>query len=283
MATFKQRFSTLADILSTSWRRPKQSGRLAHQIPWMIRAQDYAGSWSPSRSPNGSASSSNGNPLADFFHSRVTGKGIWKWTHYFEAYHRHFQSFIGKDVHVLEVGVYSGGSLEMWREYFGPKCHLYGIDIREECKALEDESTKIFIGDQASHAFWANFRREVPKLDILIDDGGHQPEQQIVTLEEMLPHLRPGGVYVCEDIQGELNKFGAYVRGLSSNLDQCVQTIKPGVQKHLASVAASFQAEIGSVHFYPYMSVIEKRSHAIRELEAPCHGTEWAWPAMKKK
>ena len=53
---------------------------------------------------------------------------------------------------------------------------------------------KVFIGDQADRKFWSQFRREVPILDLVIDDGGHEPEQQIVSLEELLPHLRPGGV-----------------------------------------------------------------------------------------
>ena len=46
---------------------------------------------------------------------------------------RDFKKFIGCEVHVVEVGIYSGGSLAMWRDYFGSKCHVYGIDIAEEC------------------------------------------------------------------------------------------------------------------------------------------------------
>ena len=57
-----------------------------------------------------------------------------------------------------------------------------------------DERTKIFIGDQADRSFWAEVRQTAPLIDIVIDDGGHLPEQQLVTLEELLPHVRPGGV-----------------------------------------------------------------------------------------
>jgi hypothetical protein len=48
-------------------------------------------------------------------------------------------------------------------------------------------NTSIHIGDQGDREFWRAFRERVPPVDVLIDDGGHQPEQQIVTLEEMLP------------------------------------------------------------------------------------------------
>jgi hypothetical protein len=54
----------------------------------------------------------------------------------------------------------------------------------------------VFVGDQADRSFWKRVKQEVPNLGVVIDDGGHIPEQQIVTLEEMFPHLRPGGVYL---------------------------------------------------------------------------------------
>ena len=88
----------------------------------------------------------------------------------------------------------------MWRSYLGAKCQIYGVDIEPACRAYESEQVKVLIGDQSDRSFWRRFRETVPKLDIIVDDGGHLPEQQIVTLEELLPHLKPAGVYLCEDI-----------------------------------------------------------------------------------
>lgn len=277
------RLQAVAEILKSSIKQPALSRRLVRQLPAMVRGRRYGTEWSARPLAEVPCNGNHPNPLEAFFNSRDTGRGIWKWTHYFDIYHRHFQKFIGKEVHVLEVGVYSGGSLEMWRDYFGPKCHLYGVDIGEECRALENESTRIFIGDQANREFWRRFRQEVPVLDILIDDGGHLPEQQIVTLEEVLPHLRPGGIYVCEDIHGEFNRFGAYMRGLAANLDMFRQEIGRGQGKELLSKAASFQADIDSIHSYPYMVVIEKRATQIHQFRSPCRGTEWAWPVWGRK
>jgi len=135
------------------------------------------------------------NSLAEVFAAHTTGHGIWKWTHYFEIYHRHLAKFVGRDAHVVEIGIYSGGSLEMWRSYFGPKCRITGIDIEAACRAYEAEGVRIAIGDQADREFWRRFRAESPPTDVILDDGGHEPEQQRVTLEETLPYLRPGGVY----------------------------------------------------------------------------------------
>jgi hypothetical protein len=45
------------------------------------------------------------NPLRDFFNRHRQGRGIWKWDHYFDVYHRHFSRFRGRETYVLEIGV----------------------------------------------------------------------------------------------------------------------------------------------------------------------------------
>ena len=149
--------------------------------------------------------------LRSYFDSHLEGNGIYKWNHYFEIYERHLAKFVNRDVRLCEIGVYSGGSLEMWRDYLGQRCRLYGIDIEPACKSYENEYIKICIGDQSDRSFWKTFREETPTLDVLIDDGGHTVAQQIVTLEETLPYLNPGGVYICEDVHGVWNGFAHYV------------------------------------------------------------------------
>ncbi len=219
-------------------------------------------------------------PLKLYFDAYRSGRGVWKWNHYFEVYERHFSRFRGRAVHVLEIGVFSGGSLEMWSNYFGPKAQIYGVDIEPSCKSYESDSIKIFIGDQANRTFWKQFKREVQTLDIVIDDGGHQTEQQIVTLEELLPFLRSGGVYVCEDVIGDFNRFASYVHGLARNLN-AARKYNPdlregsGVRK-----TTPLQSAIHSINLYPYLTVIEKRDAPLVGLSAPKHGTQWA-PFLK--
>ncbi|AOS44937.1 Demethylmacrocin O-methyltransferase [Lacunisphaera limnophila] len=217
-----------------------------------------------------------GNALAGFFAARRSGRGIWKWQHYFEIYERHFARFRGQPVNVLEIGVYSGGSLEMWRDYFGPQARLHGVDIEPACKAYEGDGVKIMIGDQTDRNFWRDFRTEVPALDIVIDDGGHLYDQQRVTLEELLPHVRPGGVYLCEDIHGEDNAFAAYATGLAAMLSAGEVTgNSDDPDRRLVCRTSPFQASIRSVSFYPQVVAIEKLLAPVAELVAPKRGTQW--------
>jgi hypothetical protein len=217
------------------------------------------------------------NPLRSFFESRREGRGIWKWKHYFDIYDRHLSRFRGREIRILEIGIYSGGSLDMWREYFGAQCRIYGVDIEPACKNYESDCVKVYIGDQADRNFWTRFKKEVPPFDIVIDDGGHRPEQQIVSIEELLPHLRPGGVYICEDVHGTLNSFAGYVSGFAHNLNTCERFHEDleENERRLVFGATPFQSAIHSVHLYPFLVAIERTGTPISELVAAKHGTQW--------
>jgi len=237
------------------------------------RAASYARAWA-AKPPH--ATNTASNPLRAFSNARTEGAGIWKWDHYFDVYHRHFDRFRNTDVHILEIGIYSGGSLELWREYFGPRCHVYGVDVEEACLRYARDSIEVFIGDQADRDFWRRFRRDVPKLDIVVDDGGHQPDQQTTSLEELLPHLSPGGLYVVEDVHGVRNPFAGYTSSLVDALN-AYQGIADhqNPERRKVSPATPFQSAVDSIHNYPYVTVIEKRHEGVAEFVAPKRGTQW--------
>ena len=139
------------------------------------------------------------------------------------------------------------------------------MDVRDACLSYETERTRIFIGDQSDPAFWAKFRAEVPDLDIVVDDGGHRAPEQIATLEGLLPHMRPGGVFVCEDVHGRYNPFVDYVYGLSHEL----HAYRAGTRPAEGLEPKSFQRAIDSVHLYPFLVVIEKRATQLDRFVCP--------------
>lgn len=239
----------------------------------MAKGVSFATSWKcsfASSSPPFKDTSAD-NELEDYFDAHREGHGIWKYRHYFSIYERHFRKFVGKEVHVLEIGIYSGGSLEMWREYFGNASVIYGVDLEESCRAYENSYTRIAIGDQADRSFWAAFRERYPRIDIVIDDGGHRFEQQRVTFEEMFPHLQPGGVYLCEDLTGIKNRFTAYLQGFAA----CLNTFNWNVTDEVSAWPTQLQTELSSVHFYPYVAVVEKRDAPLKTITAPKRGSQW--------
>jgi hypothetical protein len=220
------------------------------------------------------------SPLEAFFEARLEGPGIWKWRHYFDVYHRHLNKFRGrKDLVVLEIGIYSGGSLDMWRSYFGSEAQIFGLDIEPACCSYERPGTRVLIGDQADRDFWQRVlsNGSLPAPDIVIDDGGHTPEQQRVTLEQLLPRMRPGGVYICEDIHGSENQFAAFVSGLADNLNgtQGMVADLEDPKRRFVVPANPLQASTHSIHLYPYMVIIERRDDKLSELTCPKNGTQW--------
>lgn len=216
-----------------------------------------------------SVPTTHADPLTAYFDQHTTGPGIWKWRHYFPIYHQHLSRFVGTEVHILEIGIYSGGSLPMWHAYFGPRCHVYGVDIEGACRAYATDRTTVLIGDQADPAFWATARSQVPRIDIVIDDGGHTPRQQRITLEALLPHISPGGVYICEDIHGRVNPFPSYIAGLIAELHTSVDAGEG------RSTPTAAQAVIAGIHAYPFMTVIETHQTPLHALTSERHGTQW--------
>jgi hypothetical protein len=204
--------------------------------------------------------------LEQYFDSISEGPGVWKWRHYFRIYERHLAKFVGSEFTMVEVGIYSGGSLSMWRNYFGDGCHIVGVDIEDACRVYEGEGIDVMIGDQADPDFWREVRTRFPKVDVLVDDGGHEAHQQQVTLREMLPHLQPGGVYLCEDIHGGDHAFHSYVDGLARLIhhDLWAGGEPQPVHEH-----------VESVHRYPLVTVIEKPASQVPRFEAPKHGSHW--------
>ncbi len=271
-AWIRQDVRALSSVLC----HPFEAYRALRDVPERVAARRFAAS-APGAPPAALAGPPGdlSNPLRAYFEQHREGRGLYKWLHYFEIYHRHFARFVGQQPHVVEIGVYSGGSLEMWQQYFGADCRVTGVDLLESCRAYAPPGVEIAVGDQADRRFWERFRATTPPVDILIDDGGHTPEQQRVTLEELLLHLKPGGVYLCEDILGGGNAFAAYVAGLADQLNVPRLAKLHRTESGLGCRTTGFQSRIGSIHLYPYVVVIERSPEPIAELASLRRGSQW--------
>jgi Methyltransferase domain len=202
------------------------------------------------------------NPLEEYFFNNP-GRLIHKWHHYFEIYHRHFQRFRGRSPVVVEIGVFHGGSLQMWRQYFGEGAGIVGVDVNPACRQLEEAQISVVIGDQADRRFLRELRAGLPRIDIVIDDGGHKMAQQIATFEELYPYLQPEGVYLCEDLHtsywpdygGGLRREGTFIEYSKALIDRLHgwHSIDPRL------AADEFTRGTFALHYYDSVLVVEKR------------------------
>jgi len=198
------------------------------------------------------------NDLERYFNNNP-GHSIQKWQHYFDIYDRHFSRFRGSEVSVVEIGVAGGGSLQMWKYYFGPRAKIYGVDINPKCKELEEENIEIFIGDQESCGFLESLTMKIPRIDILIDDGGHRMEQQINTFKVMFPHIDKNGIYLCEDLHTSYwKRFGGGYHKEGTFVEYSKEFIDRIHGWHLGD-ATKFTESVDSLHYYDSVLVIEKK------------------------
>jgi len=109
----------------------------------------------------------------------------------------------------VEVGILGGGSLFMWRDFFGPEARIIGIDLNPEAKKWEKDGFEIFIGSQSDPKFWSELFLKIGSVDIVLDDGGHTNEQQIVTSACCIPRINDNGMMIVEDVHTSyMKRFG---------------------------------------------------------------------------
>jgi hypothetical protein len=147
---------------------------------------------------------------------------------YFEVYDELFIPYIGKDIIFVEIGVLDGGSLFMWRTFFGPQARIIGVDLNPDARKWEKYGFEIEIGNQSDKNFWKKFTEKFGEVDLILDDGGHTYEQQIITTEMLLSSVRDGGMLVVEDTHTSyMRGFGpsryTFIKYVSHMIDGCNQ------------------------------------------------------------
>lgn len=189
------------------------------------------------------------------------GKAIHKWSHYFPAYERHFAPWRGRSLTFLEIGVAKGGSLAMWRRYFGPLARIVGADIDPKCKAHEGDGVEVRIGDQADPRFLQALVDEFGAPDVVLDDGGHHMDQIAATFAFLYPRMDKNGVYLVEDLHtaywpkfgGGLDAPGSFINHAKSLIDRLNADHAQG-----QVTPDAFTRDTFAITFYDSIVVFEK-------------------------
>jgi cephalosporin hydroxylase len=144
----------------------------------------------------------SGTPDNELFRIFSADTDVHKWHHYFDIYSRYFQRYRDHPIRMLEIGVFRGGSLRMWKEYFHEDSTIVGIDIDKSCVAHEiaEQNVYVRIGSQADPNFLAAVNGEFGPFDIILDDGSHKTHHQVLSFGALFRSaLKDGGCYMVED------------------------------------------------------------------------------------
>jgi hypothetical protein len=218
--------------------------------------------------------------LFAYFRSNRAGRVLDKWVHYFPIYSRHFAPYRGRPVRILEIGIYRGGSLDMWRWYFGDQVTLVGIDIDDSARAASDPRHAVEIGDQTDADFLRRVSERHGPFDIVIDDGGHEMRQQIVTAETLFPLLADGGVFLIEDCHtsyweshnGGRGREGTFIEWTKNRIDDVNGYHQAG------DVDRLWTDQVAGIHYYDSVVVLDKKTRFAPFAEQVGHAEFLMYP-----
>lgn len=167
---------------------------------------------------------------------------------------------------MVEIGVYEGGSLEMWKRYLGPSAQIIGIDIDPRCRTFEAAQIAVRIGDQGDPGFLQGVLDEFGPIDIVLDDGSHRAQDSAVSFDLLYPQLDRNGIYVVEDTGtsylagwgGGLRREGTFVEVLKDRIDEL------HAASHTEQRPTSFSEMTRSLHVYKNLVVFERGRHVDR-------------------
>ncbi|AYV84295.1 MAG: hypothetical protein Hyperionvirus21_29 [Hyperionvirus sp.] len=119
---------------------------------------------------------------------------------------------------ILEIGVFMGASILMWKDYFD-NAVIYGLDHFERQEGIGDDTNNslnffeilrnkpdprisLHRVNQSKAEELEEFLNKNIKgtFDVIIDDGSHLMKDQQLTLAHLFPLIRPGGYYIIEDL-----------------------------------------------------------------------------------
>ena len=192
---------------------------------------------------------------------------IFKWKHYFPIYERHFHRYANRPVTLFEIGCGAGGSLQMWKRYFGPHARIVGIDNDPACTRFAEDQVEIRVGAQQDAGFLEALVAEFGAPDIVLDDGSHFMSHVCATFAWLYPRTAPTGVYLVEDLHTAYwPEYEGGYRREGSFLELCKGLIDELNADHARGQLApsDFTSSTLSMHFYDSVVVFERGRHGAK-------------------
>lgn len=192
---------------------------------------------------------------------------IHKWKHYFPVYERHFKDFLYKPLTFVEIGCGVGGSLQMWKRYFGPYARIIGIDINPACKGFEEDQIEVRIGDQSDREFLKRIVDEFGAPDIVLDDGSHKMSHICASFQFLYPQVAKNGIYMVEDLHAAYQEeYEGGLRRPDTFIELCKSLVDELNADHTRGdlPPTEFTKSTLSMHFYDMVVVFERGVHTMK-------------------
>ena len=174
------------------------------------------------------------------------------------AYPNWLGSLKDRQIRLLELGVFRGGSMRMWDAYFThPGTRLYGVDIDLGYVKARDFSDRVHLRqhDAVDASSWPGL-----ELDVIIDDGSHRCADIVASCGAWWPYLKPGGLYIVEDTH--TSYLEDYADGVYTTMDFLkaladeVNFVTMGTVRFPTSARLGF--DVSEVSFRPDICMVRK-------------------------
>ena len=198
---------------------------------------------------------------------------------YTKVYSQYFKSSKDKPIRFLEIGIYRGDSVRFWENYFS-KADLHFIDITNQYIQYYSPRSQYHFLDQGDIPSLKRFAAQQEAFDVILDDGGHTMEQQINSFLVLFSSVKPGGLYIIEDLHTSYYMYGygasrdhlgrpgndtaiAFLKNLIDDVNfpgaatSCANPDK--LPAELKAKMSNISQHIESIRFYSSVCIIEKK------------------------
>ena len=190
---------------------------------------------------------------------------------YTSKYSLYLEQYRDIEFNLLEIGVFDGASVKMWKEYF-PKANIVALDIDSRCKQYKEERIDIHIGDQTDKKFLIDVFNQYGHFEVILDDGGHSWKQQIILFETLFPLLTHGGLYFVEDMHTSYKSQSVwddyhitgmnYFKNLADSINLNGKSFC-GYKEINGQYLDYYEKNVDYIHFYKSILVIGKKDKSL--------------------
>lgn len=182
---------------------------------------------------------------------------------YLDVYEKFFKDRKDEKLTILELGVKTCASINVWKEYF-PQAKIVGIDIDDS--GINIDNFIFEHGSQNDKEFINTVISKHGPFDIIIDDASHVNTLSIASFNLLRKSLNNKGIYIIEDLRNSYENISSAITTwpgmhLNNNIDYDNSKTRSLLDKLLLDIIRDIDyksSEFFAIHFYSQQVIMEK-------------------------